>query len=825
MSSVGSKTILASALVLAGAGCLQATKMHPASAPPATLQTARAEALSSSLVAVPASTYRAVLDRYCVTCHNARLRTANLLLDTIDLEHISASAEVWEKVARKLRTRAMPPAGRPRPDPATYDGLATWLETALDHAAAAAPTPGRAAIHRLNRAEYTNAVRDLLGLDIDGRSLLPADDSGYGFDNIADVLSVSPALLERYMVAAAKISRLAIGDPSIRPVIQTYSLRPTLVQGDRMSEQLPFGTRGGMAVRHYFPVDGEYHLRIRLQRTHANQIRGLGEPNQIEIRVDRTRVGLFTVGGDGPRDPWSTVASASLYEQTADAGLEVRVPVKAGLRLVGVTFPRKSGVPEGVLEPRLSVATYEYAGDRDAPMSLDTIHISGPYGATLPEDTPSRRRIFVCYPSSTRDEAPCAKRILSTLARRAFRRPVTDRDLQALLGFYTAGRARGSFEAGIELAVRAVLVDPDFLLRIERDPANVRPATAYRLTAIELASRLSFFLWSSIPDDELLDLAARDELRAPAVLDRQVARMLRDARSHALVTNFAGQWLHLRNMRLVAPDPDALPEFDDNLREAFQRETELFVEDQLREDRSVVELLTANYTFVNERLARHYGIPGIYGTHFRRVTVSDHRRGGLLGQGSILTVTSYPNRTSPTLRGKWVLENLLGAPPPAPPANVPDLAETDPVRPLAMRERMEQHRKNPVCGSCHAQMDPLGLALEHFDAIGKWRADDGGTAIDASGMLPDGSEFEGPAGVRNLLVSRRERFAATVTEKLLTYALGRGLEYYDAPAVRKIMRDLAPSDYRWASLILGIVNSTPFQMRTSASEPRTVAGQ
>ena len=767
-----------------------------------------------SASAQPAAPDRAMLDKYCVSCHGSRNPTAGLSLAALDTNRVGESAEAWEKVVAKLRSRAMPPAGLPRPDAGSYDRLAASLEAVLDAAAAARPNPGRSVLHRLNRAEYTNAIRDLLALDIDGRSLLPADDSGYGFDNIADVLSVSPALLERYMIAAGRISRLAIGDASTRAAMLTYSVRPTMLQHERMSEDQPFGTRGGLSVRHYFPVDGEYLIKIRLQRTHANQIRGLGEPNDLEVRLDRQRVAQFKVGGEGPRDAWSAVPSASVYEQTADDGLEVRLDVKAGTRLIGVAFPKKSAIAEGVLEPRLSVATYEYAGDRDSPMSVETVQISGPFGRAQAGETPSRRRIFSCYPAQASEEDPCAARLLRTLAQRAYRRAVTDADLESLRGFYLQGRKKGSFETGIELALRAMLVDPDFLFRSARSSASAPAGTVAPVTDVELASRLSFFLWSSIPDDELLGLALQGELRRPATLERQVTRMLADARSRAIVTNFGGQWLHVRNLRESTPDPEAFPDFDENLREAFQRETELFLESQLRDDRSVVDLLAANYTFVNERLARHYGIPDVYGGHFRRVAFSDGRRGGLLGQGGILMVTSYPNRTSPTLRGKWVLENILGAPPPAPPPNVPSLEESSASKPLTVRQRMEEHRKNPVCASCHAPMDPLGLALENFDGIGRWRAREAGAAVDTSATLPDGSSFEGPVGLKGHLLGRRDRFASTVAHKLLTYALGRGLEYYDAPAVRKIVSEAAPADYRWSALVLGIVRSTPFQMRS-----------
>ena len=762
---------------------------------------------------------RTFLDQYCVGCHNDRTRTAELSLQTVALDQVGHATDeiaVWEKVVRKLRAQSMPPAGRRRPHPTEYDRLASWLETSIDAAAAAAPNPGRPVIHRLNRAEYTNAIRDLLALDIDRRELLPADDSGYGFDNIGDVLSLSPSLLERYMIAAAKISQLAIGDPNIRSVLQTYRVRPTLIQTGRMSEEQPFGTRGGMTARHYFPVDGRYDVKIRLQRTHANQIRGLVEPHEIEVRFDRRRVAEFAVGGEGTINPWGAVMAASAYEQTADDGLELTFDVTAGTHTVGVAFREKRGLPEGVLVPRLSSASYEFAGDRDAPMSLATIEISGPYDAVRPTDTPSRRQIFTCEGGdTTAADHACATQILSRLARRAFRRPVTDADIESVLGFYRTGRADGGVDRGIQRALRAVLVDPEFLFRLERDPAGVSPATVHPVSDVELASRLSFFLWSSIPDDELLDLAEGGDLGGPDVLRGQVRRMLTDTRSSALIENFAGQWLYLRNLPGVRPDPDAYPEFDDNLREAFRRETELFVESQLREDRSVVELLTADYTFVNERLASHYKIPAVYGNQFRRVSLEGTLRAGLLGHGSILTATSYPNRTAPTLRGKWVLENLLGAPPPSPPPDVPDLADSDTLSARSVRERLEAHRANPVCASCHAQMDPLGLALEPFDAIGGVRTHDANAVIDASVTLPDGSSFVGPAGLRDHLHDRQERFVTALTEKLLTYALGRGLEPYDAPAVRRIVRGAAADGYRWSALMTGIVESVPFRMRRS----------
>ena len=760
-----------------------------------------------SLSPVPshALAQRAVLDRYCVTCHNQELRTAGLLLDQMDVQKIGAGAPVWEKVLSKLKVGAMPPAGMPRPDQSTADSLVTWLENELDAAAEANPNSGRPAVHRLNRVEYTNAVRDLLGVDIDGASLLPADDAGYGFDNIGDVLSISPLLMERYLSAARKVTQLAIGDPDARPHAQTYDVHRFLAQEDRMSEALPFGSRGGIAIGHFFPLDGEYLIKIRLKRDFSgNTIPGIAEPHQLDLRLDGSRIELFTVGGDEHDNP-------AEYARTADQGLEVRLPVEAGRRLVGVTFVKETSMPEGVLRPRLAGI------GRDHPVSVGSVTIGGPYDPQGPGQTDSRRRIFSCRPTAPREEEPCAGEILSRLARRAYRRPVTDQDVQTLLDLYREARSSRGFEAGIGMALRTLLVSPEFLFRVERDPEEVAPDTAYRISDLELASRLSFFLWSSIPDETLLDLAAAGRLKDPRELEEQVRRMLEDARSEALVSNFAGQWLYLRNMRSAAPDPAAFPSFDENLREAFQRETELFFTSMLREDRSVVDLLDADYTFVNERLARHYQIPRVYGSHFRRVSLEDQERRGLLGQGSILTVTSYPNRTSPVLRGKWLLENILGTPPPPPPPNVPALKDRgENGEALSVRQRMEQHRANPACASCHARMDPLGFALENFDGIGRWRAtSEAGTPIDPSGMLPDGTRFQGPVGLREIVLGQREQFVSTVTERLLTYALGRGVEYYDAPAIRKITREAAPDDYRWSSLISGIVRSTPFQMRRS----------
>ncbi len=755
------------------------------------------------------SEVRALLDRYCVTCHNQLLKTAGLELDRLDPGLVGEHADTWEKVVRRLRTGSMPPAGSRRPDHAGYATLTNALESALDTAAARAPNPGRPSVHRLNRAEYANAVRDLLGVSIDPRTYLPADDSGYGFDNIADVLSVSPGLLDRYLVAAGRIARLAVADPSIRPGVARYRVPLLYLQEDRAGEDLPFGSRGGLAVRHHFPADGEYVVKVILQRTGGDFIRGIGKPRRLEIRLDRARVKEFTFGGPG-----RGMAGAQGATRAADADLEVRFPAKAGTRLVAASFVQEPALDEGVFQPRPPIASFAWANKIDAEPAIDTIEIHGPYNATSATDFRPWQSVFVCRPASAQEEGSCAQSILSTLARRAYRRPIGDSDVASLMRFYQAGREKADFDTGIAWALERILVDPEFLFRIERPPANLTPGMPYQLSDLELASRLSFFLWSSVPDDELLRAASEGRLKDPRTLEQQIARLLADERSQALVENFAGQWLWQRNMRTHAPDQNIFPEFDENLREAFQTETQLFLESQLREDRPVMELLTANYTFVNERLARHYGFEGAYGSHFRRITQPDTRRAGLLGQGSVLTVTSYAHRTSPVVRGKWLLENILGAPPPPPPANIPALRENDEKgKPTSVRERLEEHRNNPICSSCHARMDPLGFALENFDATGKWRTvGEGGTGIDASGTLPDGTRFNGPAEFRAALLAHRDEFVGTLTEKLLTYAIGRGVEYYDMPEVRKILKSASAKENRWSALIAGVVNSTPFRM-------------
>jgi len=824
-------------LAAVGAGYLHLHAAPLQNAPAARAPAVGAQAPAGVPVTRVAAPPRALLDQYCVTCHNARLKTAGLLLDQMDAGQVGAGAEAWEKVARKLRTREMPPPGLPRPDESTYGAMVSWLETALDLAAAANPNPGRVPVHRLNRTEYANAIRDLLALEVDGRSLLVADEPDQqGFDNVASVLSVSPALLESYLSAASTVSRLALADPSINAVVDTFKIPTALVQDDRTSEELPFGSRGGAAIRYHFPLDGEYTFKVVLKRQLYLYLIGMGEPHQIDVRLDGALIKRFTVGGEGKgmTAPESFAGNTQgdpqweVYMHTADAGLEVRVPVKAGTREVGVSFVSRHWEPEGVLQPPqrgFARTTNElYYGNP----AVDSVSIGGPYRATGALDTPSRRKVFVCKPAarasdaSTRDEEACAGKILSALARRAYRRPVTDGEVQTLLGFYNAGRAEGgpgaSFDAGIQRGLRRILAAPSFLFRIEREPANIAPGTPYRLSDIDIASRLSFFLWSSIPDDELLDRAVAGRLKEPAVLEQQVRRMLRDPRAQALVDNFANQWLKLGKLAGVVPDVDEFPDFDENLRDAMRQETRLFIGSQLREDRSVMDLLSANYTFMNERLARHYQVPNVYGSHFRRVTFEDGIRGGLLGHASVLTVTSYPNRTSPVLRGRWLLENMLGAPPPAPPPDVPPLKEGGADgAPRSVRDRLEIHRKNPGCAVCHVRMDPLGFSLENFDALGKWRTVSDGQPIDASASLPGANRFQGVTGLRQLLLIHRDDFVRTFTEKLLAYAVGRGTESYDLPAVRTIANAAAADDHRWSSIIMGIVRSTPFTMSTSAS--------
>ena len=750
---------------------------------------------------------RAVLDQYCVTCHNERSGAGGLALDVIDFDALSTRTDVGEAIVRKLRGSMMPPPGAPRPDPATYASLRGWFEEELDSIAAASPDPGRTeGFHRLNRAEYRNAVRDLLSLEVNVEELLPADDGSYGFDNIAGVLKINQALLERYLLAAKKISRLAIGIPPSSPEQESYRM-PTDDPQYQRAEGLPVGTRGGRLIRHYFPVDAEYEFKIELTGAAPRGPEG----EQLEIAVDGERAMLFPVTAQTPRST-DRVAGTTAFV--------VRLPIGAGPRNVGVSFLQtNSAYLEGQRQRFVKPRVYDLTGTMKIAMPfLGSVAINGPFDSTGPGDTPSRRGIFTCHPDEGAEEAPCARQILATLAHRAFRGPVADVDLEELVDFYEQGRATGTFEKGIELALRRLLVSPNFLFRVEAEPEEIAPNTAYHIGDYALASRLSFFLWSSIPDEELLDAAGQGLLREPGELERQVARMLADPRSEAVVSNFFNQWLHVRNVPTVTPVDDLFPDFDAGLRKAFQKETELFAASIVREDRSVLDLLDADYTYVNERLAQHYGIPNVTGRAFRRATLTDERRRGLLGQASILTVTSRPNRTSPVIRGKWILQNLLGVPPPPPPPNVPPLEER--ARggdvPKSMRERMAQHRANPVCASCHSTIDQAGFALENFDAVGRWRDLDAGfEPIDASGALPDGTKFNDVIGLRKALVANPDPFVTVMTERLLIYALGRGLEPYDGPAVRAVVRGAAEQDYAFSSLILGIVRSVPFQMRRS----------
>ena len=785
---------------------------------------------------------RAMLNRYCVACHSDRGAAAGLVpvsLQGVDAANVSAHAAEWETVALKLRSRMMPPVGRPRPDEATYDAVADWLEDELDRAAADDLNPGRTTVHRLNRLEYGNAVRDLLGIEVDPEGLLPPDDEDEGFDNIADVLSVSPTLMERYLYAARQVSQLAIGDAALRPRFDTYRVPDREIQDDHNTDELPFGTRGGIAVRHYFPLDGEYSIKVGLRRNFYNYIRGIGNSaHPLDVRLDGAHVATFIAGGglsvDAERCIASFCGSSGMggaewewYANHADDDFEVRIQVQAGLRTVGVAFVRNPALDEGVLQPRVDMSTFGYSTDEemDGDPAVGNVVIGGPFDGMTPAEVASRQRIFVCHPAQGVDEEGCAKEIIAALARRAYRRPVAAADVDHLLDFFASGRRAGDFDAGIQTVLERVLVDPEFLFRVPRPPADP-DAAVYRIDDLELASRLAFFLWNSIPDAELLATAEQGALSPPPGLERQVRRMLADPRADALAKNFFDRWLELHKIRNVAPDPSIFAAFDENLRDAMQQETELFLASQLREDRSAVDLLRADYTFLNERLARHYGIPGVYGNHFRRVDLPDDQRAGLIGKASILTLTSYSTRTSVVNRGKWLLERVLGSPPPAPPPNVPPLEESggDGATPTSQRERMEAHRANPSCAVCHRLTDPLGFALDNFDAIGRWRTTDDpripgqrGPVIDASGVTPDGHRFEGPAGLRQLLLDRRQQFIRTVAEKLLTYALGRRLEHYDRPVVRRIVRDAAASDHRWSALILGIVESAPFQLRRVGS--------
>jgi hypothetical protein len=778
---------------------------------------------------------RAVAEKYCFGCHNQKLKTAGLVLDTLDFDHISANPEIGEKVIARLRAGSMPPPGRPRPDAATYQTLAISLEQDIDRAWAAHPNPGRiAAVHRLNRAEYNNAIRDLLALDVDVKPLLPGDETADGsFDNFAGSLSISATHLNRYLSVAREVSRLAVGLPST-PAVAIVEIPLHVIQDDRQSEDLPLGSRGGIAVRHDFPADGEYFIKVRLQRQYQDYLKGMGWPQQLDVRLDGRLLKRFTVGGGAKGRPAASSYAGdgepgfagdpeweTYMQLTGDAGLEVRTRVQAGPHVVGVSFVRELFEPEGLPQPlqRARVITNDQVYMDYA--NVHSVQIGSVSQSSLPaKDTPSRRAIFTCEPKAVAEERACATKILSSMATRAYRRPASDSDVQALLGFFQSGRREGgSFDAGIQFALERLLADPEFLLRVYHEPAAPTAGdSVYRLSDLEVASRLSFFLWSSIPDDRLLDLAKRGQLTVPATLEKEVRRMLADPRaSDALVNNFAAQWLNLRRVEEVVVDPLRYPNYDLSLMQAFRRETELFVEHTIREDRPVSELLDADYTFVNEHLARHYGIPGVYGSRFRKVTVPNHdQRGGLLTQGALLATASYPDRTSPVLRGKWLLNNIFGIPIPPPPPGVDTNIDNRPgAPPKSIRERLDQHRRNPSCSSCHAIIDPLGFALENFDVIGGWRTiDETGNAVEPNTTTLNGAKVNGLVGLRAVLLSDPEQFPRTLTEKLMAFALGRMLEYYDKPSVRQIVRDAKAEDYRWSSLVLGIVKSPAFLTRS-----------
>ena len=769
--------------------------------------------------------HQALVSQYCVTCHNQRLKTGGLVLDAAAVATPAGDVETWEKVTRKLRAGLMPPPGSPRPTPAALDAFTGWLEGELDRAAARSPNPGRPMLHRLNRSEYANAIRDLLQLEVDAALLLPPDDSAFGFDNVSDVLGVSPSLQERYLTAASTISALAVGDTRMRPGGETYRVAQDLSQ-DQHIDGLPLGTLGGTRVRHIFPVDGEYDIQTKLYRTNLNIVRGLQYPHDVEIAIDGKTVHRATIGGNADL--------AAMFDKPTDTGddverrLRTRVKVGAGAHDVTVAFVGNMAVKDAVrLQPfmRSSADNFDWAGHPH----IQTVAITGPFGATSAGDTPSRRAIFTCglagpprasagldgtRPTTHQAEEQCARQILSRLARRAYRRPATEAELRPLLAFYSEGRKEGSFDRGIQRGLERILASPLFIFRVEQDPVSLAPGTAHRLTDVEIASRLSFFLWSSIPDDTLLLRAERGTMRQPAALDTQITRMLADKKSSALVSNFAGQWLQLRNVRSVQPNTNLFPDFDDNLRRSMRRETELLVESIIREDRSVLDLLRADYTYLDERLARHYGVPNIYGSQFRRVAVTDDQRRGLLGHASILSVTSHAERTSPVLRGKWVLDNFLGLVVPPPPEDVPPLVSKEGEVPKTLRAQMEAHRATPVCASCHKLMDPIGFALENFDAVGSWRTKEAAGPIDASGQLADGTKIDGVVALRNAILARPDVFVTTMTEKMFVYALGRGIEAYDRPTIRQIVRDAARDNYRFSSLVRGIVRSPAFQMRT-----------
>ncbi len=745
---------------------------------------------------------------HCLDCHDSETREAGLALDKLLSVAIGEHADKWESVVRKLATRQMPPSDMPRPDEESYDAILTFLTAELDTAAARTPRTGRTeSLRRLSRTEYHNAIRDLLDVKVDVNGMLPADESSRGFDNIT-VTGLSPTLMNRYVLAAQKISRMAVGNLDRGTASDTFRVRADITQDNYRVDKLPLGTRGGVSIPYNFPQDGDYQIQVWLMRDRNDEIEGLRGKHELDVLLDRDRKATFTI----ERPP------RGKSDRLVDGKLKTRLKVQAGSHDVGVTFVKKpNSLLESVRQP-LNVHYNFYRHPRLGP-AVYQVSITGPFEPTGPGDTLSRKRIFVRRPRGAEDEDACARLVLSQLLRRAYRRPIDESDLKTPMLFFAAGRRAGGVDAGIERALASILVNPNFLFRVERQPANAKEDRPYRISDMELASRLSFFLWSSIPDDELLKVASRGKLSDPAVLEQQVRRMLADDRSRSLVTNFADQWLYLRNLKSFVPDARLYPDFGENLRQAFRRETELLFEQVQRKDESVLVLLDSDATYLNERLARHYGIPHVFGSHFRRVPLDEKsRRGGILRHGSILSVTSYATRTSPVLRGKWILENLLGAPPPPPPANVPALEDNTVDANLPVRERLAAHRANPACASCHDLIDPVGFGLENFDAIGRWRELEMGRPVDASGGLPNGSEFIGVKGLERSLLERPELFVQALTEKLMTFALGRGVEYYDAPAVRRIVGRGKRENYRFSSLIVGIVNSDPFQSRMAGKQ-------
>ena len=796
-----------------GGQAAQAARSQPASAAAAARQTAPVPVRSSNAAHPVAPPDGALVQKYCVSCHSDRTKTAGLSLQNVDPAAPAIDGQLWEKVLEKLHGGMMPPQGMPRPDAATLETFVTSLEAKLDRQAVGATNPGHKPPHRLNRTEYGNAIRDLLDLDIDAASLLPADDESYGFDNIAGVLRISPSLLEQYLGAARKVSSLAVGTD--KDVIRLGFRVPPDDSQEEQVDGLPLGTRGGLSFPHTFPQDAEYEFSVFLMRNIVGYMTGLEFAHQLEISIDGERVFIAQVGGE--EDNVASDKNMSEAANAIDGRLKTRVKVKAGPRTVAVTFIKRNHAESD--EPLQPHERHHDLQDMNGLPQIDHVNLTGPFEPTGPGDTPSRRRIFTCRPTGAADEAACARKVLSTLARRAYRRPVTADDLAPVMEQYEAGRKAGSFDSGIEHGLRLILANPKFLFRVERAVDKPGP-----VSDLELASRLSCFLWSSVPDDALIDAAASGRLRTPAGLERQVTRMLADPKARALTDNFASQWLLLRNLRGHVPTPGDFPNFDNELRQSFRRETELFFASIVKENRNVLDLINADFTFVNERLARHYGIPNVYGSNFRRVTLTNQARRGLLGQGSVLTVTSYPNRTSPVLRGKYILENILGTPPPAPPANVPALSDNEAGQePKSLRERLELHRRTPSCASCHRVMDPLGFALENFDGIGAWRAKEPGGAIDPTGKLADGSDVDGPVALRAAIMRHPDQFVRTLTEKLMTYGLGRGLEHYDLPVIRGITRDAAKKNYRFSAIVAGIVNSPAFRQKAPQAGAGLVA--